>query len=261
MKRILISLSITLFFASCSQSILKKKVPAKLVVLSFDDGPLTDYTFIAPLLNKYHFEATFYVCEFPPNFNDKTKYMSWEQIQGLSQMGFEIGNHTHHHALVGKLSDENFSDELKYIEDTCKVLNIPKITTFAYPSYDLSLGNFKTLKLRGYQFARAGGSRVYDPLKDHPYLIPSWGLTDSNKDTIIEALKLAKDGKITILTIHGVPDYEHPWVTTSQKIFREICEYLYNNKYKVISLKELNKYVNYKNAYKLIKPDFTQPLR
>ncbi|MHB1179349.1 MAG: polysaccharide deacetylase family protein [Daejeonella sp.] len=248
------------FSAGCSRAILKKDIPDKLVVLTFDDAPVTHYTTAAPVLKKYNFGATFYVCEFPPNFNDKTKYMSWQQIQGLSKMGFEIGNHTHHHALVGKLSEEKFAGELKYAEDTCKALNIPEITTFAYPSYNLSLTNFITLKEKGYQFARAGGSRVYDPLKDHPYLIPSWALKDSNKDQIMAALKLARDGKITVLTIHGIPDYEHPWVTTAPKLFAEICEYLYSNQYKVISIKDLRDYVNAANARKLIKPDFSKPL-
>ena len=58
-------------------------VPEKTVVLTFDDGVLSHSTVVAPLLKKYGFPATFFVCEFQPDFDDKSKYMSWEQMAQL----------------------------------------------------------------------------------------------------------------------------------------------------------------------------------
>ena len=74
--------------------------------------------------------------------------------------------------------------------------------------------------------ARAGGSRTYDPQIDHPYLIPSWATDENNKSEIMDALQEAKDGKIVVLTLHGVPDIEHPWVNTPPELFREYLQYL-----------------------------------
>ena len=56
---------------SQAQKIVKKAIPDKLVVLTFDDAPASQYSIAAPLLKKYGFNATFFVCEFP-NFKDTT---------------------------------------------------------------------------------------------------------------------------------------------------------------------------------------------
>jgi peptidoglycan/xylan/chitin deacetylase (PgdA/CDA1 family) len=54
---------------------------------------------VAPLLEKYGFGATFFVTEFPdPPFSDTSLYMTWEQMRMLNERGFEVGNHTAHHA-------------------------------------------------------------------------------------------------------------------------------------------------------------------
>ena len=61
-----------------SAQILKRPVPDHLVVLSFDDAASSHYHIVAPVLKKYHFGATFFVCEFPPDFSDTTRYMTWD---------------------------------------------------------------------------------------------------------------------------------------------------------------------------------------
>lgn len=261
MQKVIVFILVFNAYFKTDAQILKKPIPDKLVVFTFDDAPVTHYTFVAPLLKQYGFQATFFVCEFPPNFHDTTKYMNWTQIQRLGKMGFEVANHTHTHASVSRLSKQQFTDQLTYIEDKCDSLKIGKPVSFAYPGYDLDSNALVTLKKSGYTFARAGGSRAYDPFSDYPYLIPSWAVTDNNEAQIMNALQQAKNGKIVVLTFHGVPDYEHPWVTTSQKLFKKYLQYLYNNQYKVIALKELTDYVQVKKALKEIKPDFTKTLK
>ena len=101
----------------------------RIVVLTFDDAVSSQATYAAPLLKKYGFGATFYICEFPPDFDDKSKYMTWEQIRKLDRMGFEIANHTRTHKHVGKMSPAEFDTELSYIEDKLKALKIRRPTT------------------------------------------------------------------------------------------------------------------------------------
>lgn len=261
MKKLLLCIACIMSLQSVGQKIIRKPIPDKLVVLTFDDAPVTHFTNVAPLLKLYGFGATFFVCEFQPNFSDTTKYMTWEQMQQLGKMGFEVANHTHTHAHVNRLTKDSLVSQLKYIEDKCDSLELGKPVTFAYPGYGLDAKSLEVLKERDYIFARAGGSRPYDPQTDHPYLIPSWATTDKNKDQVLNALQQAKDGKIVVLTIHGVPDYEHPWVTTPPELFKEYLQYLHDNQYNVISLKDLKKYINVKNALKQIKPDLQKPLK
>ena len=257
-----VTLLLMLFTAfSGFSGILKKQIPDRLIVLTFDDATASQYSVAAPLLKEYGFGATFFVCEFPPNFNDTAKYMNWRQIQKLDQMGFEIANHTRNHPAIAKLTDNKIVEQLNYIERKCDSMKIARPTTFAYPGYSLSLPGLKVLQEKGYQFARAGGSRAYDPMTDHPLLIPSWAMNSENKSQIMEAFDEAHNGKIVILTIHGVPDAEHPWVNTTPELFKEYLQYLSDNHFKVIAFRDLGKYINAKKAMKTIVPDLTKKLK
>ena len=187
--------------------------------------------------------------------------MNWRQIRELDRMGFEIANHTRSHPSVAKLTSEKFIEQLSYIERKCDSMGIAKPTTFAYPGYSLSLPVMKVLKDKGYLLARAGGSRAYDPVSDHPQLVPSWAMNVTNKQQIMEAFQEARNGKIVVLTIHGVPDVEHPWVNTTPELFREYLQYLADNHFKVIAFRDLRKYINVKKAEKTIVPDLNKKLK
>jgi peptidoglycan-N-acetylglucosamine deacetylase len=261
MKKSTILLLLIAFACSGFSGIIKKQIPDRLVVLTFDDATGSQYSVVAPLLKEYGFDATFFVCEFPPNFSDTTKYMNWRQIQKLDQMGFEIANHTRNHPSIAKLPEKEIIEQLNYIERKCDSMKIARPVTFAYPGYSLSLPVIKVLQKKDYQFARAGGARAYDPMTDHPLLIPSWAMNSTNKQEIMKAFGEAHDGKIVVLTIHGVPEMEHPWVNTTPELFKEYLQYLSENHFKVIALRDLGKYVNVKKAMKTIVPDLTKKLK
>lgn len=254
----LILFSLMVFTLNAKAQIIKKPIPDKLVVLTFDDAVLSHYTNVALILKKYHFGATFFITEFvEPSFSDKTKYMSWEQIGELGKMGFEIGNHTHHHTHVNKMDSLRFVQELKYIEDESKKVGVTsKMVSFAYPGYDTAPSAISVLKSKGYEFARIGGGKAYNRLKDHPLLIPSFSTSGNNSTEIYAAFDQAKDGNIVVLTIHGVPDEAHPWVNTPLDLFTAYMNYLHQNHYKVIALRDLEKYINPEKAYQTIKPNF-----
>ncbi|MEQ9099812.1 MAG: polysaccharide deacetylase family protein [Imperialibacter sp.] len=261
MKEPLVFVIMLCSFLPVKAQILKKPIEDKTVVLTFDDAPASQYSVVAPLLQQYGFDATFFVCEFPPNYKDSSLYMNWRQIRELDQMGFEIASHTRSHARVASLTKPQLIKELTYIETKCDSLGIAKPANFAYPGYSLSPLVVNTLDEQGYAFARAGGGRPYDPLKDHPLLVPSWAMDSTNRDEIMQALNEAKDGKIAVLTIHGVPDVEHPWVTTPPELFEEYLKYLSENGYKVLSMKGLERYIDVEKAKKTLTPDYNLRLK
>lgn len=247
---------ISLVNNTVSAQLLKKKIPNKLVVLTFDDASSSHYHIVAPVLKKYGFGATFFVCEFPPDFDDTTKYMTWEQIKELNDMGFEIGNHTGQHVVVTKTNVEQFEAQLIYIEDKCRRYGIPKPVSFAYPVYITEPEAIGWLKHMRYLFARTGGSRTYDPDKDHPYLIPSFSTSGKNTNKVFNAIKQAKDGQIVVFTIHGVPDYAHGKVTTPPELFERYMKYLHDHNYTVIAMRDLKKYIRVKKAINRITASF-----
>ena len=260
MKKSFLLLLVLTISLSGNSRVLRKQIPDKLVVLTFDDAPASHYSIVPPLLKKYGFGATFFVCEFPPNFKDSSKYMNWRQIKALDAMGFEVASHTRTHPPVSKLTKAQFLDELKYIEDKCESLHLAKPSNFAYPGYDLNQSSLEVLTEKGYKFARVGGSRAYDPQTDHPLLVPSWATTAGNKAQIMDAFEEAGNGKIVVITIHGVPDIDHPWVTISPGLFAGYLKYLSDNHFKVIAMRDLEKYINVRQAGRLIVPNLKQRL-
>jgi peptidoglycan/xylan/chitin deacetylase (PgdA/CDA1 family) len=219
-------------------------VPDKLVVLTFDDAVKSHYTTVAPLLARYGFGATFFVTEFQqPPFSDTTLYMTWPQIGELARMGFEVGNHTWKHTHVDRMDRTHFVEELRYVEERLRALGAPAPVSFAYPAYVTSADAPHVLHAQGYKLARTGGARAYDPRRDDPMLIPSFTTGEQNRDSILQAFRLARDGKIVVLTIHGVPDAAHPWVTTPVALFEEYLRWLSDNHYRVVALRDVERYV------------------
>lgn len=235
-------------------------IPDGLVVLTFDDGNKSDITFVAPKLKEYGFGASFYITEglgFPADPN-KERYVSWQDVRQLHELGFEVGNHTGSHPNMAKLPKEEIRSNLELIEQRCEQHGIPRPVTFVYPGWRHSLPVVEVLKERQYVFARRGVSpehpdggsgargRPYDPAEDHPLLIPTtgyagpeWGFED-----LAWAVDQARGGKIAVLTFHGVPAVEHPWVHTDQQDFVRYMDYLKQRGCTVIALRDLERYVD-----------------
>jgi peptidoglycan/xylan/chitin deacetylase (PgdA/CDA1 family) len=56
-------------------------IPDKLVALSFDDANKSDRVFVAEILKKYGFGATFYVTEGLGFLKNKKHYTTWKEIR------------------------------------------------------------------------------------------------------------------------------------------------------------------------------------
>jgi peptidoglycan/xylan/chitin deacetylase (PgdA/CDA1 family) len=234
----------------------REPIPDKLVVLTFDDSVKSHFTVVRPILLKHGFGATFFVTEGFDFKTNKQHYMSWEEIAHLHQDGFEIGNHTRDHMGVSKDSLGKLTEQIQAINDRCREFGIPVTTSFAYPGNAIDPGGLKILNSLGIKFARRGGAPeypykdgkgfAYEPGLDHPLLIPSagdarpdWKLADFHR-----AAKQAEFGRIAVLQFHGVPDLAHPWVHSPVERFKEYMQYLADNDYKVLALRDLEKYVD-----------------
>jgi peptidoglycan/xylan/chitin deacetylase (PgdA/CDA1 family) len=212
------------------------------VVLTFDDAEISHYTNVAGLLKKFDFDATFFICEFPSrNPDEKKEYMNWNQIQELYKQGFEIGNHTGQHKNVTKLSTEEIDKEITFIEEKCAEFKIPKPISFAYPGNRYDTISQSILKKKGYKYARAGGSKLYNSTTDSSLAIPSYTVISSNKhfEGAIKALNNLKPGEVIVLTFHGVPDLIHPNYSTTVENLKEILQLIKEKEYEVVAMMDL----------------------
>lgn len=84
-------------------------VPAKPVMITFDDGYETDYTEALPVLAQYGFKGVSFLTT---GFIGKKGYLSWEQVKKLKSAGSSIQSHTHSHPLLNTLRKEEIEREL-----------------------------------------------------------------------------------------------------------------------------------------------------
>ncbi|MHB8507409.1 MAG: polysaccharide deacetylase family protein [Candidatus Dormibacteria bacterium] len=73
----------------------RQPLPAKPLVLTFDDGYRDFYTTAAPILRELGLTAVDYVAT---GLVDRPGYMTWAQVRELDGQGFEMADHTETHA-------------------------------------------------------------------------------------------------------------------------------------------------------------------
>lgn len=84
-----------------------RKSPA--VVLTFDDGLVSDYEIAFPLLSGFGMRAVFFV---NGSTAGQSGYLSWRQIAEMHQAGMSIGSHSHRHVDLTVLPTADLDAEL-----------------------------------------------------------------------------------------------------------------------------------------------------
>lgn len=149
-------------------------LPEKPVVISFDDGQESFFTYALPLLEKYNMCAVLAIIgscaeQFSnqPDHNLDYSYMSWEQIRQAHDSGIvEIANHSFSlHSLSPRcgcriLAGENcenykamLSSDLKKLDQALTEIGISTPTVFAYPFGNICPEAEEVLYTLGYQAA------------------------------------------------------------------------------------------------------------
>ncbi|MEQ9365171.1 MAG: polysaccharide deacetylase family protein, partial [Leptospirales bacterium] len=108
-------------------------VPARGLMLTFDDGLISHYTIVAPLLKRYGFRGTLFL--YPTVLSSKKKaYMNWDQARELLESGvFEVGSHSLYHPFLPEVSPKELDRQMRSSREILeRKLNIP-IRIFAYP--------------------------------------------------------------------------------------------------------------------------------
>ena len=217
--------------------VLLKPIPDRLLVLTFDDGCASGYAVVAPILKSLGFNGTFYVCDFDSFKTRKDWYLTWRQMKAMANDGFEIGNHTVGH--WGGLG--HFLD----MEDELLANNVPKPTTVCWPVYDVNWSSCPALGTNGYTFGRGGHERPYRPTVDNPFDVPSFSITDGLPiEKFIKQVQQACQGRVVVFTFHGVPDMEHPPVSLEPATFKAMMQYLKDNHYQCLALRDMAKYID-----------------
>jgi len=106
------------------------ELPAKPVMLTFDDNDLSQYENALPVLNKYGFKGVYFIMTVTIG---RPKYMNKEQIRELFDAGNVIGNHTWDHHNVKKYEGDDWIIQLEKPKKVLEGIIGEEVADFAYP--------------------------------------------------------------------------------------------------------------------------------
>lgn len=148
-------------------------LPARSVVLTFDDGYQDNYLYAWPLLKKYGFGATIFVVsdfvgldtrfdrERPANLKP-APMLTADQIRQMAAEGIEFGSHTATHQPLPSLGEEERASELSRSRHDLSALLDRDVTSFAYPYSRTDESCEAAVAAAGYSLAVAGKGPHFD---------------------------------------------------------------------------------------------------
>jgi peptidoglycan/xylan/chitin deacetylase (PgdA/CDA1 family) len=154
-----------------------KSLPDKSVMITFDDGYMSNYIFAYPILKKYDFNAVLFTITACLQTQDqiyhtnKLDMMSWIQIAASTDV-FETGSHTdnmHNASKNGKTALMEASPELAEQDIALSLKRVSNSKIFAYPMGQYNQSILDILKRHGVEmgFTTRGGyvTRVSDAMQ------------------------------------------------------------------------------------------------
>ena len=151
----------------------------KNIVLTFDDGYVSQLELVIPLLEKYKLKATFFV---PLNYLGKTDQwntsslpiMTSEQLKTLNPNLIELAFHSYYHKKYNELTEAEIEEDTQLCFDSVSENNFLFTATVAYPfgKYPRETSEKKKFigQLERHQFKY--GVRIGNRLNEFPFKKP-----------------------------------------------------------------------------------------
>lgn len=138
-------------------------LPAKPVMITFDDSHQEHFAIADKELKKYGFKGVYFV---ETIVLDKPNYLTRQEIKQLSDEGNTIACHTYDHPLVTKLKDDEWPRELDQPRKLLEQITGKPVDYFAYPYGAWNQRAVEELKKRGVKaaFQLSDQQSATDPL-------------------------------------------------------------------------------------------------
>jgi peptidoglycan/xylan/chitin deacetylase (PgdA/CDA1 family) len=189
----------------------KTALPAKPVLLTFDDGYKSMYTMLYPLLQEYGMKATVFIL---PHFiydekNGFVNNLTLEQIKNTSPQWLEWGIHSYDHKNFKKLSPGEVKEDLIRCINWFTANNIPFVFAFAFPYGSFQKNNpfkripfFKAVAAAGIKISFRLGNRINFLGHNKPAMLQRIDIK-GNETTVQLEKYLTKGKKKTIRQLLG----------------------------------------------------------
>jgi peptidoglycan/xylan/chitin deacetylase (PgdA/CDA1 family) len=126
------------------------KLPAKPVMLTFDDTDEEQYSIGYPEMKKYGFKGVFFIMTVSIN---RPRYMTKEQLKDLSDNGNAVESHTWDHHMVTKYRGDDWDIQFVKPRKTIENITGKPAEYFAYPYGVWNRAAFPELKKAGFKMA------------------------------------------------------------------------------------------------------------
>lgn len=105
-------------------------LPAKPVMLTFDDSHEGHFSIARPILDRYGFKGAFFITT---AYIGKKNYLTADQIKELSDKGHAIAAHTYDHPFITTLKGKQWDKQIDIPKQKLEKITGLKIEYFAYP--------------------------------------------------------------------------------------------------------------------------------
>ncbi len=181
--------------ATVSDALGLSPVEERTVVVTFDDAHRSVLEHAAPVMARLGIPGTVYV---PTSYagtdtpmawggydhwlgsehEDELLCMSWDELRGLADEGWEVGSHTRSHPRLSQIEDAQIAEELVGSRRDCEEQMGRPCTSFAYPYSDYDARAVRAAGEAGYRFAVTVPTRPTPPL---PLEWPRIGVNQGEK--------------------------------------------------------------------------------
>ncbi len=127
-----------------------ESLPAKPVMLTFDDSDLDQYTVAVPEMDKYGFKGVFFIMTVALG---KPRYMAKEHVKHLASEGHVIGSHTWDHKNVKQFNEADWITQVEKPSRQLQEITGSPVEYFAFPFGLWKPDAIPHLKQRGFTAA------------------------------------------------------------------------------------------------------------
>jgi peptidoglycan/xylan/chitin deacetylase (PgdA/CDA1 family) len=110
-----------------------KPLPARPIVLTFDDGYKDAYTHALPLLQAYGFVGEFFVLATPAHY-EAPAYMTWDEMQAMADAGMSVQAHGRDHYDLTNRPYDFLVYQILGAKEAVEAHTGQAVTFFCYPS-------------------------------------------------------------------------------------------------------------------------------
>jgi peptidoglycan/xylan/chitin deacetylase (PgdA/CDA1 family) len=128
----------------------RQPLPAKPIIISFDDGWEEQFSTAFPIMTRYGLSATFFVYTQPL---DHTQYMTWAQVQALATGGMDIQSHSITHPHLRTMAPDAAFKEIADSKATLEKRLGKPVVAFCYPFGEYNNAIVEMVKRAGYESA------------------------------------------------------------------------------------------------------------